>query len=670
MRRHQRTPPMNARVRRRPQEFLLLPTRGSPQMTARRGVRVPVRVAVAWPTLPLLPLLLLLLGLCLCGPRRALAQYDVCKSTVSWDSKLLAPAWEYSACQPPTADLGRFVRVSLEPPDITCGDPPERFCTLENPYMCNSECDAATPDLAHPPSLMFDLEGRSPSTYWQSASWRRRFPEPLQANLTLSWNKSVELTEDVVVTFASARPEVMVLEKSLDYGRTWQPYQYYADDCVDAFGMEAQNSRELPRSAAQRVICTEEYSRAYVWEDAKTVRFEVTDRYALYAGADMQNLASLYGRLDTNRGLRDFFTLTDLRLRLLRPATGGVAVDAANLSKYFYAVANIYVRGRCKCNLHANTCLFNDGRLACDCEHNTMGTDCSRCKKGFRGGAWRPGSYLPYPSGTANPCTASVSSPAMAPKADRVSAIQPDPAPAPPPPPPPAAAQPAPPAPAPKPKPPPAAPKADTPRPPSILAEEMYDDNPECQCYGHSNRCSFIELLSAVTCVSCKHNTRGQRCQYCRPGHYRNASLPLSDENVCIACECNPFGSASDRCNGTGQCECKEGASGLKCGECLAGYYWNRGCQQNACDEELLRCQNGGECRDRQRCACAPGYSGALCEERSSSCRGGGAAGCGSGTTPRPDPRGLLLTLLLATLLLVVVRPLETTQELGLSPAV
>ncbi|XP_078721465.1 netrin-G1-like isoform X1 [Lampetra fluviatilis] len=503
-------------------------------------VRVPVRVAVAWPTLPLL-LPLLLLGLCLCGPRRALAQYDVCKSTVSWDSKLLAPAWEYSACQPPTADLGRFVRVSLEPPDITCGDPPERFCTLENPYMCNNECDAGTGDLAHPVDLMFDYEGRNRPTYWQSASWRHH-PRPLQANLTLSWNKSVELTEDVVVTFEYSRPKAMTLEKSLDHGRTWQPYQHYADDCVDAFGMEARSSRELDKSAVTSVICTEEYSRAYVWEDAKTVRFEVTDRYALYAGADMQNLASLYGRLDTNRGLRDFFTLTDLRLRLLHPATGGTSVDTANLSKYFYAISNLRVRGRCKCNLHANTCLFNDGRLACDCEHNTMGTDCSRCKKGFRGGAWRPGSYLPYPSGTANPCQSSDTKP----------------------------------------------------------------------------------------------------------------------------CECNPFGSAGDRCNGTGQCECKEGASGLKCGECLAGYYWNRGCQQNACDEELLRCQNGGECRDRQRCACAPGYSGALCEERSSSCRGGG--GCGSGTTPRPDPRGLLLALLLAApLLLLLVQ--STTPELPRSTA-
>lgn len=37
-----------------------------------------------------------------------------------------------------------------------------------------------------------------------------------------------------------------------------------------------------------------------------------------------------------------------------------------------------------------------------------------------------------------------------------------------------------------------------------------------------------------MTCVSCKHNTRGQHCQHCRLGFYRNGSAELDDENVCI----------------------------------------------------------------------------------------------------------------------------------------
>lgn len=56
----------------------------------------------------------------------------------------------------------------------------------------------------------------------------------------------------------------------------------------------------------------------------------------------------------------------------------------------------------------------------------------------------------------------------------------------------------------------------------------------DCECFGHSNRCSYIELLNTVICVSCKHNTRGQHCQLCKLGYYRNASAELDDENVCI----------------------------------------------------------------------------------------------------------------------------------------
>lgn len=70
---------------------------------------------------------------------------------------------------------------------------------------------------------------------------------------------------------------------------------------------------------------------------------------------------------------------------------------------------------------------------------------------------------------------------------------------------------------------------------------------PDCECYGHSNRCSYIDFLNVVTCVSCKHNTRGQHCQHCRLGYYRNGSAELDDENVCIG----KMGSTADS---AGQC--------------------------------------------------------------------------------------------------------------------
>lgn len=215
----------------------------------------------------------------------------------------------------------------------------------ENPYLCSNECDASNPDLAHPPRLMFDKEDEGLATYWQSVTWSR-YPSPLEANITLSWNKSVELTDDVVVTFEYGRPTVMVLEKSLDNGRTWQPYQFYAEDCMEAFGMPARRARDLAASGAHRVLCTEEYSRWAGSQKEKHVRFEVRDRFAIFAGPDLRNTANLYTRLESAKGLKEFFTLTDLRMRLLRPALGGTYVQRENLYKYFYAISNVEVIGR------------------------------------------------------------------------------------------------------------------------------------------------------------------------------------------------------------------------------------------------------------------------------------------------------------------------------------
>ncbi|XP_067270352.1 netrin-G2-like isoform X2 [Pseudorasbora parva] len=332
-----------------------------------------------------------------------LGQYDICKSLVSTDD---GPTWEYYACQPKPMSMKEYMQIRVEPPDITCGSPPERFCTLENPYLCSDECDASTKELAHPPELMKDRERTELITYWQTVTWGR-FPAPLEANISLSWNKSLELTDDIQITFEYGRPTKMVLDKSLNYGRTWQPYQYYADDCMEAFEMMPKRVQDLSATNVTRVICTEQYSRWVGSKNEKNVRFEVRERFAIFAGTKLQNMDNLYTRMESMKGLRDFFTFTNLRLRLLRPALGGTYVQRDNLLKYFYAISNIDIPARCKCNLHAGQCSLRDGTLQCDCEHNTTGQDCSACEKGFKAKSWKPGSYLPTPNGSPNICEAS-----------------------------------------------------------------------------------------------------------------------------------------------------------------------------------------------------------------------------------------------------------------------
>ncbi|XP_028980741.2 netrin-G2 isoform X2 [Esox lucius] len=918
-----------------------------------------------------------------CFVSSTLGQYDQCKSLVSTDDGAM---WEQYACQPKAQSMKDYMRVKVDPPGITCGDPPERFCTLENPYMCSDECDASNPDLAHPPQLMHDRERTGLITYWQTVTWSR-YPEPLLANITLAWNKSLELTDDVAVTFEYGRPTVMVLDKSTDHGRTWQAYQFYADDCLDAFNMAPKYVRDLSPANITRVICTEQYSRWVGSKNDKNVKFEVRERFAVFAGPRLLNMDGLYTRMESMKGLRDFFTFTNLRLRLLRPALGGTYVQRDNLLKYFYAISNIEVPARCKCNLHASLCLLQEGSLQCQCEHNTTGQDCQRCKKGFKAKSWKAGSYLPTPNGSPNTCAVAgaptgggskPASPTTGPGETDLSFLTPDPlteaaeqplltkAPAdftttsatmkplstdPKPPitdilpprtttptltdappslivkkttpltateatpfskiPKPISEESAPPQPFVKElkspaltksllplttNPPPTElpepvvtesdggcnvfctaanseegddgtetdvasekakeeemtekekgaeteevftvtsittkaeddVKSDSPTieledgadeteevlvtekrteeatpkpqaedsvkrgkpsgrveqmeeleekkknekttekernkvPPQTLAEVplpegekegvvkkekeaeaevpeveetvgredagrpfdkeeggedpepktkgevlenreweswrqetletpenkeqweeeetkeerefakkkgilkllisgeqpeakqlfgiIYDDFKDCECYGHSNRCSYIEYLNIVTCVSCKHNTRGQNCQHCRLGYYRNASAELDDEGVCIECNCNQMGSVHDRCNGTGFCSCKEGATGPKCDDCVPGYYWKQGCYPNVCDEELLLCQNGGTCSQNQKCICPPDFKGVLCQQ--SRCDGDKA--CRSASTTHHEPLGrlapwLLLPLLLATL--------------------
>ena len=87
-------------------------------------------------------------------------------------------------------------------------------------------------------------------------------------------------------------------------------------------------------------------------QEEKIVVFEVRARFGVFAGPKLINMHALYTRMETMKGLRDFFTFTNLRLRLLRPALGGTYVQRDNLLKYFYAVSNIDVPARYPDKLH------------------------------------------------------------------------------------------------------------------------------------------------------------------------------------------------------------------------------------------------------------------------------------------------------------------------------
>ncbi|XP_026685983.1 netrin-B-like, partial [Diaphorina citri] len=54
-----------------------------------------------------------------------------------------------------------------------------------------------------------------------------------------------------------------------------------------------------------------------------------------------------------------------------------------------YAVSDLSIGGRCKCNGHASRCIKSpQGELVCECRHNTAGKDCEKCKPFFSDRPW------------------------------------------------------------------------------------------------------------------------------------------------------------------------------------------------------------------------------------------------------------------------------------------
>ncbi|KAJ4925268.1 hypothetical protein JOQ06_018003 [Pogonophryne albipinna] len=62
----------------------------------------------------------------------AWGHYDLCKFQIYTEEGL---TWDYMACQPEAADMTQYLKVTLDPPNITCGDPPETYCALVSTTM-------------------------------------------------------------------------------------------------------------------------------------------------------------------------------------------------------------------------------------------------------------------------------------------------------------------------------------------------------------------------------------------------------------------------------------------------------------------------------------------------------------------------------------------------------
>jgi len=101
-----------------------------------------------------------------------------------------------------------------------------------------SVCSDDDETQSYPVEAMFDVETSSESsltvadltTSWRSVTWQDIGRRP-ELTISMSFGKTFQLQDDLVIVFDSARPQQMVLEKSVDFGETWRPLQYFDRSC-------------------------------------------------------------------------------------------------------------------------------------------------------------------------------------------------------------------------------------------------------------------------------------------------------------------------------------------------------------------------------------------------------------------------------------------------------
>lgn len=148
----------------------------------------------------------------------------------------------------------------------TCGSGgPTRYCDVSDLPggglgQCHV-CDDSTPRRRFPASYLTDLNNPNNITCWRSeplVSSQSFSAPPDNVTLTLSLGKKYELTY-VSLQFCprAAKPDSIAIYKSMDYGKTWQPFQFYSSQCRRVYGRP--NRATITKANEQEARCTDSH---------------------------------------------------------------------------------------------------------------------------------------------------------------------------------------------------------------------------------------------------------------------------------------------------------------------------------------------------------------------------------------------------------------------------
>ncbi|XP_066575649.1 laminin subunit alpha-3 isoform X1 [Amia ocellicauda] len=532
---------------------------------------------------------------------------------------------------PPYFNLAEAARISAT---ATCGEDEagrpraELYCklvggptaglpshTIQGQYC--DYCNSNDPNKAHPVTNAIDGTER----WWQSPPLSSSL-QYNEVNVTLDLGQLFHVAY-VLMKFAnSPRPDLWVLERSVDFGRTYIPWQYFAHsqrDCIEIFGKEP-NGR-VTRDDDQ--ICTTEYSRIVPLENGEVVVSLVNGR----PGARNFSYSPV---------LRDFTKATNIRLRFMRTNTllghliSKAQRDPTVTRRYYYSIKDISVGGRCVCHGHAQVCDArnpdNPYRLQCDCQHNTCGELCDRCCPAFNQKPWRPATTESASVCEPCECHSHATECYYDPEVDRRAA--------------------------------------------SLNTFGRYEGGGVCINCQHNTagvnceRCAQgyyrpygVPKESPSGCIPCRCERRftegceegsgrcfckpgfsGDNCDRCAEGHYsfpqcirfpiyetttKSPAGHIVDTKVCPVgyfgppncqpCRCSGPGVLDQICNSqTGDCRCRTEFQGRSCERCAEGHFNYPYCQACFCNPAGSQ---PGMCDASGRCLCHPEVQGAQCDQ-------------------------------------------------------
>lgn len=179
--------------------------------------------------------------------------------------------------------------------------------------------------------------------------------------------------------FYSYRPESFAIYKRVRQNSSWEPYQFYSGDCRGIYHIEERKTADASDQTAP--LCTSEFSEIT----------PLTGGNVVFSTPEGRSVEKNFIR---SAAFQEWVTATDIKFVLTRMNTFGDEWfgGAPAWRSYFYAISDIAIGARCKCNGHASRCedIYRDGQLqkVCVCEHNTQGDDCGECKDFYQDVPW------------------------------------------------------------------------------------------------------------------------------------------------------------------------------------------------------------------------------------------------------------------------------------------